>query len=393
MNYFWLTLFILGIFNGTYSDDLQHVDEDNKETLALAVNLVEENETVSGVSVTNPRLSAEALSELQDFAKNISHSKGIYRETEKESDNERELRRSILKKATVATESDTMKTILRRFDYDKNKLQLLEQMEFIVHEYDVAVNFATLGGIKIIMPFLFSSDDEIVSCVASVLGAAMQSNPTVQKLAMNEDVGKNLLKLLVHKSPGVLSRIIFALSTFLRNAPEAQEDFIHANGVSKLSDILESHNIATNTKLKIITLFNDLAVEQETAEFYPSDRSSEKMAVLKRSFANELQKWGICKRIPSFLNLEDFDTHQKVTSAMVSLHSACHKDFKSDATKFRLKKLLKIYDPDSAEEDPLYPAIDKDLKRALYNELSDLIKKMKEENSTKYTGPMLRVEL
>lgn len=79
---------------------------------------------------------------------------------------------------------------------------------------------------------------------------------------MEENIGRKLYHLLTHKSPYVVPRIVFAISSFLRNAPEAQEEFLSANGVSRLADILKTPFITTNTKLKIIDLFNDLAVEQ-----------------------------------------------------------------------------------------------------------------------------------
>lgn len=88
------------------------------------------------------------------------------------------------------------------------------------------------------------------------------SNPDVQKIAMDEEVGKKLFQLLNHKSPYVVPRIVFAISSFLRNAPKAQEEFLLANGVSRFADILKTPFITADTKLKIVDLFNDLAIEQ-----------------------------------------------------------------------------------------------------------------------------------
>lgn len=88
------------------------------------------------------------------------------------------------------------------------------------------------------------------------------SNPAVKKIAKDQNVGRKLFHLLTHKSPYVVNRIVFATSSFLRNSPEAQEEFLSANGVSRLTDILTSPLFTTNTKLKVIDLFSDLAAEQ-----------------------------------------------------------------------------------------------------------------------------------
>lgn len=87
------------------------------------------------------------------------------------------------------------------------------------------------------------------------------SNPAVQKIAVKNDVGKNLLSLLYHKSTAVVSKVMFALASYLRNFPEAQDDIFARNGISQLADVLKSQKLPTRIKLKIINLFSDLSVE------------------------------------------------------------------------------------------------------------------------------------
>lgn len=117
------------------------------------------------------------------------------------------------------------------------------------------------------------------------------------------------------------------------------------------------------------------------------------ISLLYRSFSSEMQKSEVCILVPTFLDLEDFDTHQKVTAAMISLLNACHNDFKSETIRNRLKKLLKTYDPDPDYEDSLHSTIDRDLRSVLYDELKHLIKRVSDDSSSISSQYLLKLEL
>lgn len=93
-----------------------------------------------------------------------------------------------------------------------------------------------------------------------------------------------------------------------------------------------------------------------------------------RLFAREVQHNGICKLVPSLLNLEDFNSHENVVSAMISLKSICLTDFAIEETENRIKNLMNIYNP--YDGSVIYPVIDMDHKKALHDGLKTLLEEI-----------------
>lgn len=344
-------------------EEVQNQNVQNKQKLA------EESDELVANSFAAESPSKYNLPDLFLVAKNISRSKGIYREAKEnqEESDEEEIRRSILRKAIISTESDALKAVLNKFRTHGPKLDLLDHMEYLVHQFDVAVHFANMGGIKIISSSLFSPDDDIVSAVAMVLGAAMQSNPTVQKIAIKQNVGQNLLKLVSHESTVVLSRVIYALSSYLRNSPDALEDFIALNGVAKVVGILENPEMPIYIKVKVINIFSDLMQEYKAPQI-STDAGSQSLRILARKFSRELLINGICKLIPSFLYLEDVTMNQRESEAVTSLNDACMTDFEGQEIAARLKNLINVYSSEAAD-----PSVIDDVKTMLFSKLKDLL--------------------
>lgn len=57
-----------------------------------------------------------------------------------QADDKPEVRRSILKKIAVETQTDVMNNILNRFKSNENKLYLLEEVEYLVHQVNIFFN-------------------------------------------------------------------------------------------------------------------------------------------------------------------------------------------------------------------------------------------------------------
>lgn len=105
-------------------------------------------------------------------------------------------------------------------------------------------------------------------------------------------------------------------------------------------------------------------------------RDSTNKCIYYRLFATETYKNNICEYIPLYLELEDYDSHQRVVDAMLSLDSVCKDIFRLNIVKERLKELLKIYYPGNSGKNPLYPYIDEELRETLYSRLVVLYEKV-----------------
>lgn len=105
-------------------------------------------------------------------------------------------------------------------------------------------------------------------------------------------------------------------------------------------------------------------------------RDSTNKCIYYRSFATETYRNQICAYIAIYLNLEDYDSHQRVVDAMLSLDSVCKDYFRFDMVKDRLKELLEIYYHGNNGKDPLHPYIDEELRATLYSRLVILFAKV-----------------
>lgn len=92
-------------------------------------------------------------------------------------------------------------------------------------------------------------------------------NPKVQTKGLNLGFVQCLSRLLTNEvNQQMRLRLLFILSTLLRNFPDAQRTFIEHGGVETLTKVFEqtttdSHN-QIKIKLRVIQMINDLTIEE-----------------------------------------------------------------------------------------------------------------------------------
>ncbi|KAG8036356.1 hypothetical protein G9C98_003678 [Cotesia typhae] len=145
----------------------------------------------------------------------------------------------------------------------KDILQIFNDLEYLLHQIDIAQLFADMEGMsKIISPCLNTTNDDLKIEALRVLGTAVQLNPKVQQKALNNDLVQKLLHLLsVNNKPLVRSRCLFALGALIRQFPSAQKAFIDHGGLEIFGKILE--NDLLQIQFRAIKLITDLAIERE----------------------------------------------------------------------------------------------------------------------------------
>lgn len=148
---------------------------------------------------------------------------------------------------------------------DDEIVSVLRDLEYLVHQIDNAVEFIRLGGLShIIIPALNSTSAEVRAESLRLLGSAVQSNPKAQVAALNSGLMPNLVKAVALDSDVMVrSHAVFALSCLTRQFPAAQAKLIAEGGLTSLSAILDSkHSSDFKTKIRVITLINDLLLER-----------------------------------------------------------------------------------------------------------------------------------
>ncbi|XP_043274036.1 nucleotide exchange factor Sil1 [Venturia canescens] len=223
-------------------------------------------------------------------------------------------------------------------------LQILNSIEYLVHQIDNGQTFADMGGMaKIISPCFNSTNDEIKAEALRVLGAAVQSNLKVQSKALEHDFVQKLLHILATNNRAtVQSRCLFALSALVRQYPAAQKALIDHGGLELFGKILEDGHLQTQSR--IMKLMGDLVIERSDLNEIEDEllRRQKDREYASTDFEQKLLTHGYCKHlsdltIKSFSNeafgdsnIEDYDFLSVTLDSMILLGSICKRDFRAE---------------------------------------------------------------
>jgi len=291
----------------------------------------------------------------------------------------------------IAVESDVqiMKKHFSQFkdtDDDDAKADIIENLEYYVHQYDNAVDFVHMEGFKmIIIPSLNSTNTNLRKQSCFLMGGAAQSNPTFQIAALEAGFVDFFLRLTsLDPEPEVSTKAFFALSSLLRNFPEAQNTFLRQGGLGVLTKIFEQENKSyERLKIKILTLIHDLLVERDmSASNDDSVSRARKKQYDQLNFEAQIKDAGWCQILNQMLVLpksdrksrrddilstvrDDFplraehDSIEKILGAMVRMVPACKVELASNSElRSKLSFLGSQYsllsDKERAEEDGDY---------------------------------------
>ncbi|CAF3732255.1 unnamed protein product [Rotaria sp. Silwood1] len=196
--------------------------------------------------------------------------------------------------------------------------------------YDNAIVFSDMNGLELLIQLLNTTNtynDDIRSLTSLALGAAFQGNPKVQLKGLNLGFVRYLLHLLnIETNNNIKYRLLFTLSTLLRNFPQAQINFLEYGGIETIINIFEQNNSNNKIKLRAILLMNDLIIEKDQA-------MNDKQHIYENiHIRDELVKYNWCSYISHYLisiDLNDFDQIDKLLIAMISLTDVCRNDFVS----------------------------------------------------------------
>lgn len=311
------------------------MDEDvNKisESTSVMISEDKEVEKSEGPEIVNHQ--DYKIDELKSALKNFKNDQ----QDEKSEDIKQKYRsmeeiKSAFEELNLNKESDfeAMTRLLASFrDNDSSqeqKLLVLQDLEYYVHQVDNANDFAKINGLETVLQALNSSDPHIKEEAAHVVGSAVQSNPKVQVKVVELGGLPILIRLLSdQKQPmNVRNKAMYALSSLIRNFPAAQYFFSNSGGFSSLRNLFKEKK---NEKLqmKAISLINDLVVERKDLSLHEEEQNKEKIRQYNLfSLSSVIDEIGLCLEIVSMLKTEAHDNRETLLTAVKNLHNICTK--------------------------------------------------------------------
>ncbi|XP_055015442.1 nucleotide exchange factor SIL1 isoform X2 [Boleophthalmus pectinirostris] len=251
----------------------------------------------------------------------------------------------------VETDVQILRRLLNQFNsthVTEDKLNILHELEYMVHQVDNAQNLCSMGGLVFILEGLNSSDSRLQESSAFVLGSALSSNPTVQVKAVESGALQTLLTLLATTEHfPVQKKVLFAVGSLLRNFPFAQQHFLSNGGLQVLSEVFRGDGNGS-LRTRIVTLLHDLISEQISKTSVDSvDPSHEERArqYSRVSLDKELVETNWCSLVPQLLDSSEHDYREKALQTLIVMAPMCLQQYRTDRSLMTsLTRLKTLYE-------------------------------------------------
>ncbi|NXE17912.1 SIL1 factor, partial [Ardeotis kori] len=257
----------------------------------------------------------------------------------------------------METDYEIMVKLISKFNSSAStldeKVAALYDLEYYVHQVDNAKDFLSMGGLRLVIDGLNSTEAMLKEHAAFVLGAALSSNPKVQVEAIEGGALQKLLVILATEQPlAVKKKALFALSSMLRHFPYAQQQFLKLGGLQVLRSLFRQKGMET-LHVRVVTLLYDLIVEKMLLEdSQHGDQLEEKIQQYRQVQlvpAVVEQDW--CVVVSNLLAVPEHDTREKVLKTVSVLMAFCKERYRGDrALSSTLGLLRREYEELAAEE-------------------------------------------
>ncbi|XP_037253496.1 nucleotide exchange factor SIL1 [Falco rusticolus] len=257
----------------------------------------------------------------------------------------------------METDYEIMVKLISKFNSSAStlneKVAALYDLEYYVHQVDNAKDFLSMGGLRLVIDGLNSTEATLKEHAAFVLGAALSGNPKVQIEAIEGGALQKLLVILAMEQPlAVKKKALFALSSMLRHFPYAQQQFLKLGGLQVLRSLFRQKGMET-LHVRVVTLLYDLIVEKMLLEDSQHGEQTEEKIQQYRQVklvpAVVEQDW--CVVVSNLLAMPEHDTREKVLKMVSVLMAFCKDRYRGDqALSTTLSLLRSEYEELAAEE-------------------------------------------
>ncbi|XP_030595684.1 nucleotide exchange factor SIL1 [Archocentrus centrarchus] len=243
----------------------------------------------------------------------------------------------------METDVQIMRRLLDQFNSSNStteqRLSILMELEYLVHQVDNAQTLCSMGGLKFILEGLNSSDFRLQEGSAFVLGSALASNPAVQVEAVENGALQTLLTTLATAQQlRVKKKVLFAVASLLRHFPYAQHHFLTHGGLQVLSELFRADDGGI-LRTRIVAMLYDIITEKELISqagldpgLAASSHDERRRQYSKVSLKEELLEKGWCTLVPRLLEAAEHDYREKALRALLAMAPVCLDHYRSDSS-------------------------------------------------------------
>ncbi|NXC29539.1 SIL1 factor, partial [Campylorhamphus procurvoides] len=257
----------------------------------------------------------------------------------------------------METDYEIMVKLISKFNSSTStldeKVAALYDLEYYVHQVDNAKDFLSMGGLRLLIEGLNSTEAPLKEHAAFVLGAALSSNPKVQIEAIEGGVLQKLLVILATEQPlAVRKKALFALSSMLRHFPYAQQQFLKLGGLQVLRSLFRQKGMET-LHVRVVTLLYDLIMEKMLLEdSQHGEQTKEKIQQYRQvRLVPQVVEQDWCTLVPNLLAMPEHDTREKVLKLVGVLMAFCREHYRGDPALGTTLGLLRSEYEELADEE------------------------------------------
>ncbi|XP_060648296.1 nucleotide exchange factor Sil1 [Drosophila nasuta] len=228
----------------------------------------------------------------------------------------------------------------------KIKLNVLENLEYLLHQIDNALVFIDNGSLDdILLPIVVNdTNTDLRISAMRVLGALTGNNPKAQIKVFERNFGSHLAQILMTSSNSAeISSALHAFGALLRKFPLAQQRILSTSGTQALIGVLRSADVELRNKAKVVTLISDLVVEKRSVIDASRDASPEVADTtvaqyVLLDFETWLQSHGYCAALEAVLSqdyvnlLDQPEAVEQFIIALDTTESLCQPLWSKSAT-------------------------------------------------------------
>ncbi|KAH8267606.1 hypothetical protein KR018_000820 [Drosophila ironensis] len=218
----------------------------------------------------------------------------------------------------------------------RQKLDCLENLEYLLHQIDNALMFIDNGGLDdVLLPIVVNETNTALRVSALlVLGSLTSNNPKAQIKVFEKNFGSHLAQILTSSGQSVeISAALHAFGALLRKFPLAQQRVLSTAGTQALIRLLQGTEVELRSKAKAVTLISDLLLEKRSMLEGSSDEPEAAASAKAQYVLLELEPWlqsqGYCPAMDSVLSknlvglLEQPDVVEQFATALESTEALC----------------------------------------------------------------------